>query len=174
MKKSGLLIMAFMFTCGLLLQAQNKDEQRKAKEDAEYKTTSNMLDSMSFVLEAYTLRDQWGNIANVSSSLNFIRVDSTQAVMQIGSNSRIGPNGVGGVTAKGRVSKWKLDKNEKRKSFTLNFTVISPIGIYDILMFINSNGNATATISGLDPGKLIYNGNLVPLSQSRVYEGQSL
>lgn len=185
MKKTGILTIILIFAAGLSVSAAAADkngtikhdtvnEKKNNKTELEYKATTNMLDSMSFVLEAYNLRDAWGNMAIVPSTLNFIMVDSSIAVIQIGSNSRIGPNGVGGVTAKGTVSGWRLQKNSKHKSFTVFMTITTPIGIYDVNMFVSANGKATATISGLSRGKLIYDGDLVPLSESRVYEGRSL
>jgi len=186
MKKLGIFLTAIVLASGLLAQdfsannQSSKDkrarlkEQRNAEIAMEYAATSNMLDSMSFVLEAYNLRDEWGHLVTVPSNLNFIMVDSTKSVIQIGSNTRLGANGVGGVTAKGTVSNWKLIKEEKHKSFTLFMTVSTPIGIYDVSMFINADGNVTATISGINPGKLIYEGALVPLANSRVFEGQSI
>ena len=133
-----------------------------------------MLDSMQFVLEANTLRDVRGNIVNVTSNLNFIMMDSSLSVIQIGSNNRLGANGVGGVTAKGSVSKLNVTKNDKQKSFTVSWSLMSPIGMYDVTMFVSANGTASATLSGITPGRLYFDGNLVPLTQSKVYEGRSL
>jgi hypothetical protein len=186
MKKIGILITALVLACGLSANNFSADkqyskesrskhkEQKNADVEKQYKATANMLDSMSFVLEANTLRNQIGNMLQVSSTLNFIMVDSAQAVIQVGNNTRIGANGVGGVTAKGRISDWKLIKNDKRKTFTLSMSVMTPIGFYDVIMYVSADGNATAILSGLGPGKLTYDGQLKPLAESRVYEGRSL
>jgi hypothetical protein len=178
-----LLISTMVFTMGLSAQdassdkAKIKEDKAKQKElrlQQEYTTTCGMLDSMNFVLEANTLRNARGDLAQVSSNLNFIMVDSTMAIVQIGSNFSMGANGVGGVTAKGSVSAWKVVKNEKRKSFNVNFSLMSPIGMYDVIMFISADGRASATLSGLSPGRLTFDGQLIPLSQSRVFKGRSL
>jgi uncharacterized protein YdeI (BOF family) len=153
---------------------ETKKEQKKAVLDGEYAATSAMLDSMQFVLEANMLRDARGNLANVTSNLNFIMVDSSTSVIQIGSNSSLGSNGVGGTTAKGSVSKWKVDKNDKKKSFTVSWTLMSSIGIYDVIIFVSADGTANATLSGITPGRLYFDGTIVPLAKSRVYEGRSL
>jgi len=173
------MISALVITGGIFAQDKKDDkaakkEQRKANIAGEYALTSAMLDSMQFVLEANTLRDVRGNVSNVSSTLNFIMVDSSTSVIQIGSNTRIGANGVGGVTAKGSVSKWQVSKNDKQKSFTVSWTLMSSIGIYDVTMFVSADGTANATLSGITPGRLYFDGNLVRLSQSRVYQGRSL
>jgi hypothetical protein len=86
----------------------------------------------------------------------------------------MGYNGVGGVTAEGSISGMQITRNVKNLSFYLKFTVTTTLGIYDISMSILSNKNATATITGLTPGRLIYNGKIVTLYDSSIYKGRSL
>jgi len=186
MKKIWVLLMALTLTVGLSAQdassdqTASKDNKMRAKEQRvaliqqQYIATSGMLDSMNFVLEATSLRNSRGSYSIVPSQLNFIMVDSSKAIIQVGSYTRMGANGVGGVTAKGSVSNWKLDKNDKRKSFTVSLSVMSPIGMYDVVMYISADGTASATLSGLQPGQLYFNGRVVPLTQSRVWEGRSI
>jgi hypothetical protein len=130
-----------------------------------------MIENRNFVLEANYLGNQRGNRIVVNSTFNFIRVDSIKAVIQVGSDTRLGYNGVGGITTEGEITGWKLDKNFKKKSFYLSMSVITNLGIYDIRMDVDASGNATAYLSGLQRGQLIYEGNLVPIEESRVYKG---
>jgi hypothetical protein len=106
--------------------------------------------------------------------LNFIRVDSIIAVLQTGSNNNLGYNGVGGVTAEGKINSWKLERNYKNLNFYLQFSVLTSIGYYQVSMKIDADNNAVATISGLTRGKLIYDGHLEIFNNSRIYEGQGL
>jgi hypothetical protein len=149
---------------------EDKDAERIKK----YHETEQLLDSMNFIVKAYYLDNERGRRVIVSPNLNFIEVLSNQAVLQTGSNVRIGANGVGGTTAKGSISHWKLIKNEKKKYFTVTFSVMSSIGFYDVIMNINGSGKSTAIITGLGPGRLEYQGDLVPLEQNAVYQGHSL
>ena len=48
------------------------------------------------------------------------------------------------------------------------------IGTYDILLFVNAFGNADATITGITYGSLRYYGRIVPIENSKVYQGRSL
>jgi hypothetical protein len=150
---------------------------KKQKKDAElkilYDSTSQVLDNRQFVLEADFLDNLKGRRINVLSSLNFIQVDTTYSVIQIGSNNGIGYNGVGGITAEGKISNWKMEKNDKNKSIQVSMTVMTNIGIYDVFMDISADGDASAVISGLRPGRLRYDGKIVPLDESSVFKGHT-
>lgn len=152
----------------------NKREKRKAKIEKEYQSTKDMLEDKSFVLEANILQDRYGNRAIVNSGINFVSVDSTEAIIQIGSNYRLGPNGVGGVTARGKISNWQIKENKKNKTFYVRMNVMSPIGIYDVAFSVSSSGKATAQLTGLSAGQLTFDGDIVSWDQSTVYVGNSL
>ncbi|MFB6318355.1 DUF4251 domain-containing protein [Saccharicrinis sp. FJH54] len=155
-------------------QKQLEKREAKAQLEKEYNQTRDMLHNRDFVLEADHLMDKWGNRAWVSSSINFVMVDSTEAVIQIGSNYRLGPNGVGGVTAKGKITKWSVKENPKNASFFVQMNVMTGIGIYDVSFSISAGGISTASVTGLRPGRLTFEGDVVPLEYSGVFEGQSI
>ncbi|HZY25577.1 MAG TPA: hypothetical protein VFE71_07105, partial [Bacteroidales bacterium] len=71
------------------------------------------------------------------------------------------------------ISGLKITKNTKNLTFFLRFTIVSNIGIYDVAMTIYSNKNARAEISGLGPGKLIYDGRITNLWESGTYKGRN-
>lgn len=154
--------------------ALSRKEKRKAEAEKQFELTQQMLKNKSFVLESDFLQDRYGNRVQVMSNINFVAIDSTEAIIQIGSNWRIGPNGVGGVTAKGQITKWELAKNEKSKTFTLRVNVMTPIGFYDLLFSIVGSGKSSALLTGLQSGQLTFDGNLVPWSDSSIYVGRSL
>lgn len=154
--------------------AQTKKEKREAELEKKFQLTKQMLDDKDFVLETNFLQDRYGFRVPVVSMINFVSVDSTEAIIQIGSNSRIGPNGVGGVTAKGNITKWELTENDKNKTFTLRINVMTPIGIYDLFFDIGASGQSTALLTGLTSGQLTFDGNLVPQAKSSVFVGRSL
>lgn len=152
-------------------------ELRKEQEakDAEMKSqvVALMVEYQRFVLEADRLRDNRGNQINVSPTINFVANDSITGVIQIGSNSYVGMNGVGGITAEGPVSNYTYTFNEKSKSYNVGYNIRSTLGNYDVRMTIYSDGRADATISSTWPGQLTYTGYVVPPVQSRVYKGTS-
>jgi len=179
--KKLIIFLAFVISANILWAQVNdensslsKKEKRKAKSEKEYQVIKEMLQNKSFVLEANFLQDKYGRRVIVNKGLNFVSVDSAEAVIQIGSNYRVGPNGVGGVTAKGRITSWELKENTKNKRFDVRMNVMSQIGIYDIYFSVTSSGKAMAYLTGLTSGHLTFDGDIVPWSETTVYEGSSL
>jgi hypothetical protein len=146
---------------------------RKAKQEYDFLVLDSMLHNRSFVLEADYMANQYGFRRPVLSDINFIMVDSLNVVLQTGSSRLIGSNGVGGATAEGNVRDLNIVKNTKNHSFWLRFTVVTTIGVYDVDMTIYSDRNAKATISGLTRGKLVYDGRVTALLESRVFKGRN-
>jgi hypothetical protein len=152
---------------------QEKKEAKKLQLAANYVMLDSMLNRRFFVLEANYLKNRYGNQTPVSSNINFIRVDGTNGVLQTGSVFSQGYNGLGGVTAEGSIGRWEVSKNPKSKSYNLRFSLNTTIGHYDIVMNISADARAMATITGLGPGHLIWDGHLVPAEMSRVFQGQN-
>jgi hypothetical protein len=154
----------------------NRQEQKEARRNEmfiNYQVLDSLLEGKRFVLEADFLENGHGDRAHVLSSLNFIRVDSLKAVIQTGSIANLGYNEVGGVTAEGSLNGWKLSKNLKNLSYDLKFSVTSNIGNYDVYLKVSSDNFARATVEGLRPGLLIYEGHLQTIYNSRVFKGQT-
>lgn len=174
------LILMTLAATGIFGQGDknNSSDIKNSKENIDdknqYQSFKDMIENRDFVLEADYLRDRHGNRFFVSNTINFVAIDSTTAIIQVGSNSRIGPNGVGGVTAKGKITSWKLTEDLKNESFNLYATVMTSIGIYDLQFSINTSGYSTALLTGLTMGELTFEGSVEPYSDSSVYEGTSL
>lgn len=155
------------------LSRQELKEVRKAQRTANFYVLDSLLNARTFVLQADFLQNRIGDRINVVPALNFIKVDETTGVLQTGTNSRMGYNGVGGVTAEGSIGKWVIYKNEKSQSFTLQFSLATNIGFYDVSMSVSADNRARATIHGLGPGQLTWDGHLETIGNARVYKGQN-
>jgi hypothetical protein len=180
LKQGGFLMMIGLFLISLNGSSQDnklsKEEQREARKAERllnFQALDTLIENKSFVLEADYLENQYGNRIPVLSNLNFIMLDSLKAVLQTGSNFRTGTNGVGGATAEGRIDGLKIVKNQKNLSYFLRFSVSTEIGMYDVSMTIFSDNRATATITGLTRGKLVYDGRIQALYNSSVYKGRN-
>jgi hypothetical protein len=180
------LLLAFVVTLGASAQDDQtlsrselrklQREQRKAERAAEQeqmaKVTELMIAQQHFVLEAEFLSNKTGSRIPVQSTINFILVDSVEAIVQFGSASSAGYNGVGGATIEGKISKYEYSKiGRNNDSFSISMSFMSSLGIYDITMLVSASGNTDATIRGSWSGSLSYHGKLVPLIQSRIYKG---
>lgn len=151
-------------------------EQKKADLGAEAELaaelTRYMVNNQQFVLEADYLSDRYGNRIPVSSMINFIKVDSTEGVMQLGNAYSIGYNGVGGSTVEGRVSNYEAMRVGKKKdAWSVSMIMQTALGSYNINLMINAGGHADATIRSNWPGQINYHGDLVLINQSRTYKG---
>ena len=154
----------------------SRQEQKAAKRDRQYynfQVLDTIIQNKNFILEADYLENEFGNRRQVLSNVNFIKIDSTEAVLQTGNNTGMGFNGVGGATAQGTIQGLKIDKNLKNLSFYLRFTVVTDIGIYDVAMTINSDRYARATITGLTRGTLVYVGKIENSDASGFYKGHN-
>jgi hypothetical protein len=174
-----LIISLVCFYGGVMASGQKEDnkmsrkEKRAAESEQLYLKNKQIIEERAFVLESDFLQDRYGYRIPVTRNINFIMVDGDQAIIQIGSNVGLGPNGVGGVTAKGRITKWELQENEKKKTFNVRMNVLTSIGMYDVSLSLG-NHHSTARLTGLRPGNLTFDGDLVALEESRVFEGRSL
>lgn len=182
MRQLLLIGLSLLLSIPALAQELSKKEQRQLNkelkkeqqaQEAELQSTlvRMMVENQRFVLEANRLRDKRGNMVNVSSSINFIAVDSLNGVLQVGSNAYVGLNGVGGITEEGTVSNYSYTFNEKNGTYNVKYFIRSPGGNYDVQMVAYSNGRADATVSSTWPGRLTYSGFLIPPGTSRVWKG---
>ena len=171
----ALLLAGSLFAQDNANDQKSKKEQKKALLEQQYQKNIALVETMQFVLEADFLTDASGIQNPVTNVLNFILVDSTRSTLQVGKNSGMGANGVGGLTARGTINNWKMDLNDKKKIISIRFNVSAASVTYNVLLYLPTNGNAKGTISGNSlASKVNYVGKLVPLGQSVVFEGRSL
>jgi hypothetical protein len=154
-----------------MTSAQKKAE-REAKIQKQFLVTDSLLRSMQFVLEARLLKFSDGDRIPVSTTLNFVALDSLNATVQIGSFQHAGYNGVGGITEPGKVKNWKFSRDDKRKNFFITFTIICDRHTYDVMLNSDYSGYADATLNGIRAGSLTFEGNIVSPDDSVIYKGQ--
>jgi len=100
MKKTILILLLFLTSGVLVAQDAGRKLALTAKEkkdsiaESQYRLNKYMLENRDFVLEANYLQDRYGHRHIVNSTINFIAIDSTTAIIQVGSDFRNGPNGV--------------------------------------------------------------------------------
>jgi hypothetical protein len=157
------------------LAKEYKEAARKAEAEQALIEVESMINRHRFVLEADFISGRSGSRHPVSSHLNFIRLDSADIVLQLGSMSGIGYNGVGGITVDGTVSRYEVTKKVGKRgtSYNISIYLMSSLGSYDVQLWVTGSGNADATVRGNSAGVLNYSGRLVPIDKSRVYKGSS-
>jgi len=187
MKKLFLLLFIFSFTLSFVSYGQEdgKELSRKEKRALEKQKRAQLdsiyaieikkaLDDRQWVLEADRLSNKMGQTVNVNSNLNFVAIHGKQVYVQLGRNSGMGPNGVGGVTVDADITKYEV-KPGKKGTYFIHVFASSPIGSFDIRIDMNSTGQmASATIQGNSSRRVTYSGQVVPASKSTVYKGTPL
>lgn len=158
------------------LTKEQRAEQRRVAEEVMAKVVDSLIQQRKFVLEADFLSNQTGNRVSVNSLINFIIVDSSEIVIQIASTTGIGgPNGMGGVTTRGRISSFDVKKTGRNKDvYYIRLMANTTLGTYDIYLHVSPNSNTDASLSGLTPGKLNYHGMIKPMNKSKVFKGMTI
>jgi len=182
MKRVIWLMMAFSLTLSFSSYGQETREERRAVA----KEKQAALDSLSaqqiktalaekkWVLEADRLSNTIGETINVNSNLNFIALEGKEAYVQLGSESGMGSNGVGGVTIRANVEKYDVTKS-KRGTYYIHVFLTSVLGNFDISIDMNNTGQmASATIQGNTANSITYSGRVIPLNHSTIYKGTPL
>lgn len=155
-----------------LLKEERKEEAAKIAEQ-QLAMVAGLIEKATFVLEADRLFDRYGQSYQVSSSINFIMIDSLYGIIQVGNSYNLGQNGVGGVTVDGSISNYTFTKNEKRNTYSVSYDLRSTFGTYNVHLTTSGGSNADATVSGSFSGTLRYSGRLVHPAASKVYKGTS-
>jgi hypothetical protein len=177
--KTRLIIMISLLISSALCAQEIKNNKESKSEKAsriekEYMATERLIDSSVFVLSADFLSNQSGYRVMVEPMLNFIKIDSSQVVIQTGNNVGIGYNGVGGLTVQGKITNWIVRKDLLHKSFSIRMSISSSLGYYDVYMNVTASGKAFATLSGNYSGKLMFEGRLFPVKEVRTFQGSNI
>ena len=183
MKKYSILILvAFLIPatlCAQDIQGNQKLTKEQRKELRKQKTLENrqkmvgLLKSKQWILEANTVYDRYNQSYILDPTINFVGINGKEAALQLGFNGVVGWNGVGGVTVEGTVTSYKVNEDKSGPSVSMRFSGRGA-GSANIHVTVNSTGNATARVNGDFGSRITFQGQLVPVSESRVYQGQSL
>jgi len=179
----------FLIVCLILISgigahnsvcAQNKKELRKAKKEAEklmltanFYAQDTILNLREFVLEATHLQGRRGEIVPVSSNINFVKVLGEKGTIQTGNSMYFGSNGIGGATAEGNISNYKVSGDPKSLTHRVSFDLVtSGLGAYNIVINVMANNSASATITNATSMRLTWKGELVALFNTNIFKGQ--
>jgi hypothetical protein len=148
-------------------------EKKKAEKEAmlqkQFETNYQMLCDTSFALKAEFLTFK-ADRNSVNGNINFVWVDTAGCVVQLASGNSVGYNGLGGITIKGKIVKYKFSKNDKQRSCFLNMLVDSRGSAYSVIIDIPAEGYASASVS-LNYGPVIYEGPFLPVKEANACKG---
>lgn len=186
MKKIVICMLAALF--GIVAQGYAQTEQERQLSRAERKAAQAAIDSLSFevakqaikeqsfVLEADQVIFKRGLSAFVTSNTNFVAVDGKDAVVQVAFNvPAAGPNGIGGITVSGTVSRYTI-KEEKSGSIYLTMSVQGTGISAQISIRLNKGSNDASVdiLPNFHSNTLTLRGTLLPMEEANVYQGRTL
>ncbi|MBB6459964.1 DUF4251 domain-containing protein [Flammeovirga kamogawensis] len=133
------------------------------------------IDSQLFVLEATQAYDRYGNVENVNSTINFVKIVDDRAIFQLGFEGIVGYNGVGGITMEGKISDYKVEKLENGR-VTVKFNAMGPAMMVSMSFSLDGEGNyANVKVkSQTENIELNFRGVIKHMNQSRIYEGMKV
>ncbi|NOR86989.1 MAG: DUF4251 domain-containing protein, partial [Bacteroidales bacterium] len=131
MKHRVLILLLSLLSFSLSAQESKSRKELKAEKYAEKyaekeafrKTQEELVTNRTFVLEADKVYLQSGKVFQINPSINFIYVKHKQAIIQLGSDSNLGQNGVGGFTVKGRIHEYKYDNTKRKKPIHIAISI---------------------------------------------------
>lgn len=181
MKKSILILLMAIIGLGLNAQETKSKKELRAeqkaqeikKRDAHRKVQEQLVDNKTFVLEAQQVYNKVGDMFQLTPSTNFVHISGEEAIVQLSFNDLIGWNGVGGITIKGKISKYKVENDNKNRPIYIRFTIQGSEGFHDITMWVSSSGAGEAEVVDMKGNRIKFTGDVVSLDDSKVFVGTS-
>ena len=181
MKNTIIIILIIIFGHSLNAQETKTKRELRAekkeldieKRDAYRKVQKQWVDDRTFVLEAQQVYSKIGEMFALSPSTNFVHINGDQAIVQLSFNSIIGWNGVGGITIKGKISKYEVNYENKNIPIYIRMTIQGDAGFHDITIWISSTEAGEAQIVDIKGNRIKFTGKVVSLEDSRVFVGST-
>lgn len=153
-----------------------KAEKQRLKEEERQRSRDlvlSLVKDQAYVLEATTLTGRYGQIYQASPNTNFVKVEGEQIIIQTANNFGVGYNGLGGITINGTIKEYQVDQEKGGVSVFIRFH--DPVlGLSTLNLSVQDSGNARATVLGNWGGRVTFQGQFVPLEESRVYKGRTI
>lgn len=100
-----------------------KKREKEIKDSISFELAKKAVEEGRFVITADQIRGKHGRTVNVNRTTNFVLVQGDTAVVQFALEGIVNsPNGIGGLTVEGRVTKKRIDYDKRGN---LNYTVVS-------------------------------------------------
>lgn len=130
----------------------------------------------AFTLEADEVVFKYGERAYVTPSTNFVSLKDGNAVIQTSFNIPVaGPNGMGGITVNGSMSKYNV-KTDKRGNVQVSFYVMGTVANcqVNILLYSGSNKATIDLFPTFSSNNLTLEGVILPNEKSFVVQGRTI
>jgi len=159
------------------LEKENKKKQKEASQLADFNKAKEMAETKSFVFTGSEMFTPDGS-APLNARLNFFYLEGDEATLQFafeGLQFIPNPNGLGGITSKGKVTKYTFKADNPKKPVSIQVTV-QPMagqgsGIHQVVLTIYGDGYAELL---LQSSNVRVKGSIVKPEDSKIYEGTQM
>ncbi len=128
------------------------------------------LQKKSWVFEADTIFDKYGNRSQMDPTINFVSPNNNESILQFGFNGYTGYNGVGAVTYERKDRHYDVIRDEN--SILIKFTAMGAYtGSVDLVACISSDGSGRITVGGNWGQRFSFAGYFVPHDNSLTFMG---
>lgn len=176
------VILAAILLPATVMSQENRGETRKekkAREKAEqikkYEQARQLILDSTFAVPADNILFGDGSpMTPVQSTINFLKMDGDEAVIQVGSDfaRTRGLNSLGGVTLKGKVSNLKIKEKEGKNRLFMTFTLTGLIGTARISLSLTGSDRAVVDVDGMFSGRAFsLRGPVQTLGETNIFEG---
>jgi len=149
-----------------------RKEEKKQREKVMAMNTAQAIKTGNFVLKANRISGRGGFVTTVDPTINFVSVQGPVAYVQLGSESGLGLNGVGGITLKGNITSYKVTNDDNNGNYFILINTSGISGTLTITMRVNLTGDmASASVTTNWGSTVNFDGDLYPHSKARVFKG---
>lgn len=157
------------------IEKAKKKQQKKEQQKKNKAANLQVIKDQSFAIEANTIQGRSLYTYQVNPNINFIKVEGENFVLQTANSFAVGYNGLGGITIVGKIADFKVIEGKEGKAIHISAQVNSAVlGNSTVFMTISGNGNSTARLTDNWGNRIVFNGDMYPLENSNIYQGQSL
>lgn len=152
------------------IRAEKKAQELQAHQDTRI-IQEKWTNDKTYVLEALQVYNKQGETFHLNSSTNFVYINGDKAVLQLAFDGLVGWNGIGGITVKGRITKYEVNLENKNKPIYIRMSIQGSTGFQDITLWISTSGSGEAQITDMQGNRIRFTGNIVSLEESTVFIG---
>lgn len=123
---------------------QDRKDARKTERGLNYRDVGKLLEAKKFILK---LEQKLGSTnMQINSHYNFLRVDSADCIFQTEHKYYLLQRLVVDNPLKGKIDDWNLVRDNKHFCYHVRFKMVTWIGIFDVLIIIESDKTASGDI----------------------------
>lgn len=182
LKKTILSCLVILISFSAMAQAQSDSRKLSRKERRELeknerierkKVLLEIVKSKEFVLEANKVYDPYRHVIFVAPNVNFVAFAEDWVTIQLSAFENIpGWAGVGRITFDGKINTFKIEEGKGDKDIYVEVRINGAGIASNMFININPGGRGALEILGDQGGRVTFEGDIVPLSESSVFKAQ--